>query len=71
MPLYEYRCEKCGKTFDSYRSRATSCNEDSGSECPTCKEISKRVEISTTSDPVFKGKGFYATDYKAKKSFAG
>ncbi len=47
------------------------CQEDPGSECPTCKASSRRVEISTTSEPVFKGKGFYATDYKGKTTYKG
>jgi putative FmdB family regulatory protein len=66
MPLYEYKCEKCDKVFEGFSTRSRSCSEDPGEPCPECKEQGKRVEISTTSEPVFKGKGFYATDYKGK-----
>jgi putative FmdB family regulatory protein len=71
MPLYEYKCDKCQAVFDSYKSQSMGCQEDPGSECPTCKASSRRVEISTTSEPVFKGKGFYATDYKGKTTYKG
>jgi putative FmdB family regulatory protein len=71
MPLYEYKCETCDNIFDSYVSKATSCSEDQGCKCPACSSLAKRVEISTTSEPVFKGTGFYTTDYKGKKTYSG
>ncbi len=56
MPIYEYRCPKCG-TFETMQ-RIT---EPALKRCPTCKSKVERM-ISSTSF-VLKGSGWYATDY--------
>jgi len=56
MPIYEYRCPKCG-TFETTQ-RIT---EPALKRCPTCKSKVERI-ISATSF-VLKGSGWYATDY--------
>jgi putative FmdB family regulatory protein len=56
MPIYEYRCPKCG-TFETMQ-RIT---EPALKRCPTCKSKIERM-ISSTSF-VLKGSGWYATDY--------
>src|SRR5713226_4929141 len=56
MPIYEYRCPKCG-TFETMQ-RIT---EPALKRCPTCKSKVERM-ISATSF-VLKGSGWYATDY--------
>jgi putative FmdB family regulatory protein len=56
MPIYEYRCEKCGK-FEKLQK----ITEASLTECPTCGSQVQRV-ISKNVGIVFKGSGFYATD---------
>ena len=56
MPIYEYRCPKCG-TFETTQ-RIT---EPALKRCPTCKSKVERM-ISATSF-VLKGSGWYATDY--------
>ncbi len=56
MPIYEYRCPKCG-TFETTQ-RIT---EPPLKRCPTCKSKVERM-ISATSF-VLKGSGWYATDY--------
>jgi putative FmdB family regulatory protein len=56
MPIYEYRCPKCG-TFETMQ-RIT---EPSLKRCPTCKSKVERM-MSRTSF-VLKGSGWYATDY--------
>ena len=59
MPIYEYRCEKCG-TFE-VTQRIT---EKPLSKCPTCKSKVKKL-ISNTSFQL-KGTGWYITDYARK-----
>jgi putative FmdB family regulatory protein len=59
MPTYEYKCTHCGHSFD-YSQKIT----DSPLEkCPKCKKSVKRL-ISSGVGVIFKGSGFYATDYK-------
>lgn len=56
MPIYEYRCEKCGDFEVTQR-----ITEDPIGKCPTCKRKVKRL-ISNTSFQL-KGSGWYITDY--------
>lgn len=64
MPIYEYRCPKCG-TFETTQ-RIT---EPALKRCPTCKSKVERM-ISATSF-VLKGSGWYATDYARSGSAKG
>jgi len=58
MPLYEFRCPN-GHDFEKfYRSIGTSSSE---AECPVCGAIAQRV--MSAAGLVFKGSGFYITDY--------
>ena len=58
MPLYEFRCPN-GHEFEKfYRSIGTSSSE---AECPICGAVGSRV--MSTAGLVFKGSGFYITDY--------
>ena len=59
MPIYEYKCGKCG-IFELIRR----ISEDSIKRCPTCKGKVERI-VSRTSF-VLKGSGWYATDYSRK-----
>jgi putative FmdB family regulatory protein len=63
MPTYEYRCLECGHQFEAFQSM----QEDPIKVCPEC---GKRVErlISGGSGLIFKGSGFYITDYQRKHS---
>jgi putative FmdB family regulatory protein len=67
MPTYEYRCRKCGHKFSQFQ-RIT---EPPVSKCPKCqaKGAVERL-ISGGSGLIFKGSGFYITDYR-QKSGAG
>jgi putative FmdB family regulatory protein len=56
MPIYEYRCEKCGEFELSQRITAPALQR-----CPTCKRKVRRL-ISNTSFQL-KGSGWYVTDY--------
>lgn len=63
MPTYEYRCETCGHEFEKFQSMM----EDPIKQCPECRGKVKRL-IGTGSGLIFKGSGFYITDYKKKES---
>ena len=59
MPTYEYKCDKCGHKFEAFQSIMDEALKD----CPECKGRVKRL-ISTGAGIIFKGNGFYQTDYK-------
>ncbi|HEY6951461.1 MAG TPA: zinc ribbon domain-containing protein [Bacteroidota bacterium] len=64
MPTYEYLCRECGHSFDEYQ-RMTA---DPLVVCPNCgKHALKRV-MGTGGGLIFKGSGFYQTDYKKNGS---
>ncbi|MDP8299975.1 MAG: zinc ribbon domain-containing protein [Candidatus Tantalella remota] len=60
MPTYEYKCEKCGHKFEKFQSMS----DDPVKKCPECKKEAVKRLISTGAGLIFKGKGFYQTDYK-------
>jgi len=64
MPTYTYRCTNCEHQFET-RQRMT---DDPLTECPQCEGKIRRVVNSV--GVVFKGKGFYVTDNRGKKSQA-
>jgi putative FmdB family regulatory protein len=61
MPTYDYECANCGHRFEQFQ-RIT---EAPLSRCPKCKHKVKRL-IGTGAGLLFKGSGFYATDYRSK-----
>ncbi len=63
MPTYEYECQKCGKTFEILQK----ITEKPMSLCPDekCKGKVKRL-IGKGAGFIFKGSGFYATDYRSE-----
>jgi len=60
MPTYVYRCKK-GHEFELFHS----ISDDSPKRCPKCRSGAKRVPAGG-SGVLFKGSGFYATDYRSK-----
>ena len=60
MPTYEYECRECGHAFERFQG----INEDPIADCPECKGAVRRL-ISSGGGLVFKGPGFYATDYRS------
>lgn len=60
MPTYEYRCE-AGHEFEKFQKMS----DTPASTCPTCGGAAER-KISAGAGLVFKGSGFYITDYKNK-----
>lgn len=59
MPTYGYKCEKCNHEFDTFQS----IKDDPVKKCPECNGPVKRL-IGTGAGIIFKGGGFYQTDYK-------
>jgi len=61
MPTYEYYCEHCKGKFDKFQSITAAPLK----RCPTCKHKVRRLP-GTGGGIIFKGKGFYATDYRSE-----
>jgi len=61
MPTYEYECEKCKYKFEHFQSMSSKRLE----VCPKCKGKLRRL-IGTGAGIIFKGSGFYETDYRSK-----
>ena len=59
MPTYEYECRKCGHRFEKYQSILA----EPLKTCPKCKGKVARM-LTTGAGIIFKGSGFYQTDYK-------
>ena len=62
MPTYDYKCKECGYIFEAFQK----LSEKPLEFCPKCSGSVKRL-ISATGI-IFKGSGFYVTDYKKKKT---
>jgi len=61
MPTYEYRCPACGTDFEKFQKMS----DPPAAECPGCGAAAER-RISGGSGLVFKGSGFYITDYRGE-----
>ena len=61
MPTYEYQCEKCSHTFEKFQSMKDAPLK----KCPQCKGRVKRL-LGTGAGLIFKGSGFYTTDYRSE-----
>src|SRR6056297_3262668 len=66
MPTYDYICKKCGHEFEEFHS----ISEEPIRICPKCGHMSVERKISGGSGLIFKGSGFYITDYSGNKSAA-
>jgi putative FmdB family regulatory protein len=60
MPTYEYECTKCGHEFELFQG----INEEPRKRCPRCRSKVRR-KIGTGGGLLFKGSGFYITDYRS------
>ncbi len=60
MPTYEYECEKCGHRFEVFQSM----REPSRKRCPKCRGKVRRL-LGGGAGMLFKGTGFYTTDYRS------
>lgn len=63
MPTYDYLCNDCKHQFEAFHS----ITADPLDSCPECKGSVKRL-IGAGNGLIFKGSGFYITDYKKSKS---
>ena len=61
MPTYDYECSACGHKFEVYQS----ITENPLKACPKCKKRKVRRLIGTGAGLLFKGSGFYITDYRS------
>ena len=66
MPTYDYKCSECGKTFDVFQS--ITAKPFRRYECPSCGKVQTVSRlIGTGGGIIFKGSGFYQTDYRSKQ----
>jgi putative FmdB family regulatory protein len=62
MPTYEYQCDNCGAKFEEFQKMTAAPIK----KCPKCKKSGKVHRlISAGAGFIFKGSGFYATDYRS------
>mgnify|MGYP001577985705 CR=1 FL=1 len=61
MPTYEYECVHCGHSFEAFQKMS----DATLNKCPKCNHKLRRL-IGSGAGIIFKGRGFYATDYRKK-----
>jgi putative FmdB family regulatory protein len=61
MPTYDYECDACGHSFELFQS----ISEPVKKKCPECGKPKLRRLFGTGAAVVFKGSGFYQTDYRS------
>jgi len=59
MPTYDYKCLDCNHVFEEFQKM----KDEQLQNCPSCNGKLKRL-IGAGATPIFKGSGFYQTDYK-------
>lgn len=62
MPTYDYKCRNCNKEVEIFHS----ISAEPETVCPLCKTEGLEKMVSSGSGIIFKGSGFYETDYKKK-----
>ena len=62
MPTYDYECDACGHKFELFQAITAKPIK----KCPTCGRAKARRLIGTGAGIIFKGSGFYCTDYRSK-----
>jgi putative FmdB family regulatory protein len=67
MPTYEYICENCGHKIEKFQS----IKAGSVRKCPKCGKLSLKRLISSGAGIIFKGSGFYQTDYRSESYKSG
>jgi putative FmdB family regulatory protein len=60
MPTYDYKCDACGHAFEVFQSMSAPPVR----KCPKCKKSKVKRLIGTGAGLIFKGSGFYITDYR-------
>lgn len=62
MPTYDYRCKACGHEYELFQSMTESTKR----KCPECGKLKLERLIGAGGGVLFKGGGFYETDYRSK-----
>jgi len=62
MPTYEYKCDACGNAFEKFQSMSSAAIK----KCPACGKNKVRRLMGVGAGLIFKGSGFYITDYRDK-----
>jgi len=62
MPTYDYECDHCGHSFELFQS----ISEPMKKKCPECGKPKLRRLFGTGAAVMFKGSGFYQTDYRSE-----
>ena len=62
MPTYEYECENCGHQFEQFQSITARPLK----KCPECGKMKLQRLIGAGAGIIFKGSGFYQTDYRSE-----
>lgn len=62
MPTYDYKCNACGHEFELFQSMSESAKR----KCPECGRLALERLIGTGAAVLFKGGGFYETDYRSE-----
>jgi len=62
MPTYDYRCESCGHEFEKFQPITASAVR----KCPRCSQMKVKRLIGSGAGIIFKGNGFYQTDYRSE-----
>lgn len=62
MPTYEYKCDACGGNFEELQSILA----DPIKKCPLCGKNKARRLLGAGAGLIFRGSGFYTTDYRDK-----
>ena len=62
MPTYDYRCDACDHEFEEFQSML----DKPLKKCPKCKKSKLRRLLGTGAGIIFKGSGFYQTDYRSE-----
>ena len=61
MPTYDYECDACGHAFELFQG----INDSLKKKCPECGKLKLRRLFGTGAAILFKGSGFYETDYRS------
>ena len=62
MPTYDYLCKKCGHEFENFQPITAKPLK----KCPACKKMQLQRLIGSGAGIIFKGTGFYQTDYPSE-----